>query len=632
MKLRSTRLLLLLLMSVPYAYGVLPYISIRSQSVDSARDIVGITDKINIYDMENLYVTTAVTIEGTRSFDSDALAHCLFGLNEPAQFASDELSVAVTGSQVPNRGANDWLADYFGLSSTYQSRLFFKPRVSNFIVDFSAYVGLDEWLCGLYFWVQSPLVITRWDLNFREEVNNDLALAGYPAGYFAPGAIPANDLVAQAQDFFSDLDVPTIAADLPFEPLRFARLEQARLHKTALAEIQLALGYNFVLTDCSYLGLNFRVYAPTGNRPKGEFVFEPIVGNGKHWEVGAGIMAGYMFWRSEDDESSLGFYLNGNFTHLCRTTQTRTFDLVGKPNSRYMLAERLGTPVMNLFAAPVQGDNTNISQPTAQLKTGNEPQFTYTPVANLTTIPVHVSSPVQVDITALFDYSACGLSVDIGYNFWARACEKISIRNDTGPLRLAPSTCDGSLVWALKGDANVFGFEAAPSGTSVALSATQTGRNPQEGATIHAGTNNGNAQNPGVDNPEFAFFSTASNADQIVILPGQAGGPTTQQRTSNDPVFLSLDDIDLKGGSSKGLSHKIFAHISYTWTECDDVVPYVGVGGKAEFGPRHNGQPCIGTSCPAPTLTVASCGGCKGCQRCNLSEWGVWIKGGLFFS
>ena len=57
----------------------------------------------------------------------------------------------------------------------------------------------------------------------------------------------------------------------------------------------------------------------------------------------------------EDEESSFGFYSDGNFTHLCRTTQTRTFDLVGKPNSRYMLAEQLGTPVTNLFAAPAQG-------------------------------------------------------------------------------------------------------------------------------------------------------------------------------------------------------------------------------------------------------------------------------------
>lgn len=620
MKLRFSQLLFLLSICALGAHAVLPYISIRSQSVDSSRDLVGITDKINLYDMENLYITTAVTLEGTRSFDSDALTHALFGLTEPSRTAADELSVAVTGSQVPDRGATDWLADYFGLSTTYQSRLFFKPRVSNFIVDFAAYVGLDEWLTGLYFWVHAPLVFTRWDLNFREEVNNDLALEGYPTGYFSPGAIPANDLVAQAQDFLSDLDVPTLAINLPFEPLQFARLEQARQHKTALAEIQMALGYNFVLTDCYYLGLNFRVYAPTGNRPKGQFAFEPIVGNGKHWEVGAGFMAGYMFWRSDDDESSLGFYAVGNFTHLCRTTQTRTFDIIGKPNSRYMLAERLGTPVIDLFSSPDQGTSaTNIVQPVAQFKTGNTPLYSYTPVANLTTIPVHVSSPVQVDITALFDYSACGLSVDIGYNFWARACEKISIRHDTGPLRL-----ESGNVWALKGDANTFGFEAN-STTAIALSATQST------ATIHAGTNNGNAQNPGIDNAEYAFYSTA-NTDEIVILPNQAGGPTTQQRTSNDPVFLSLDSLDLKGASSKGMSHKIFAHISYTWTECDEVVPYVGIGGKAEFGPRHNGQPCIGSTCPNPTLTVATCGGCKGCQKCNLSEWGVWIKGGLFFS
>ena len=592
MNLPSKKIVLLLIMGAQCIHANLPYISIRSPSVDSARDIVGITDKINLYDMENLYITSAITLEGTRSFDSDALAHALFGFTTPSVTASDELTVTISGSQVPNRGATDWLADYFGLSTTYQSQLFFKPRVSNFIVDFEAYVGLDEWITGLYAWVQAPLVITRWNLNFREEVNNDLPLLGYPAGYFAPDAIPAADLVAEAQDFFSDQDVPTIAANLPFEPLEFARMEQARLHKTALSEIQMALGYNFVLTDCYFLGLNFRVYAPTGTRPRGKFVFEPVVGNGKHWEVGAGIMAGYLFWRSEDEESSFGFYLNGNFTHLCRATQTRTFDLIGKPNSRYMLAERLGTPVVNLFTNPVQGVITNITQPTAQFKTGNAPSFSYTPVANLTTIPVHVSSPIQVDITALFNYAACGLSVDVGYNFWARACEKISPRLDGGPLRL-----ESGNVWALKGDANVFGFEAAPEDAAIPLSATQTGSKNQPGATIHAGTNNGNPQNPGVDNPEYAFYTDTSAADQIVILPGQAGGPTTQQRTSNDPVFLSLGDIDFKRGSSKGMSHKIFAHLSYTWTECDDIVPFLGVGGKAEFGPRHNGHPCIGASC-----------------------------------
>ena len=66
----------------------------------------------------------------------------------------------------------------------------------------AVYVGLDEWVNGLIFLGACALVISRWDLNFHEEVNNDLALQGYNAGYFAPNAVPANDLVEQAEDFF----------------------------------------------------------------------------------------------------------------------------------------------------------------------------------------------------------------------------------------------------------------------------------------------------------------------------------------------------------------------------------------------------------------------------------------------
>ena len=610
-----------------------PYISIRSQSVDSARDLVGLTDKINLYDMENLYIVGAVTLEGTRSFDSDTLANRLFGPLNVSPQSSDELSANVTGSQVPNRGSNDWLADYFGLSTTFQSKLFFKPRVSNFIIDFEFYVGLDEWVTGLYFWAHAPIVATRWNLNFREEVNNTLALQGYPAGYFAPAAVPVGNLVSDASDFLSDQDVPTLPGGVTFEPLNFARLEQARQNKTALAEIQMALGYNFILCEDYYLGLNFRVYAPTGNRPKGIFAFEPIAGNGKHWEVGAGFMAHYMFWRSCDEESSLGFYAIGNFTHLCNTHQTRTFDLKGKPNSRYMLAERLGTPnnPPNLFANPIQGTAAGSTVPAAQFNNA------YAPVANLTTLKVNVSSPVQVDITALFNYSACGLSVDLGYNFWAKTCDKISLRNDQGPTRL-----ESGSVWALKGDANVYGFVAsnavtnppAPS-TPIALSATESL------ATINAGTNGLATQNPGIDNPEFAMFSTADDSDQLTVLPGQTADLSgtnaahTQQRTSNDPVFLSNSNLDLDGARTKGLSNKIFAHLSYTWCECEDLMPYLGIGGKAEFGPRQVEKICNpnNASCIiATTQPLVPCDDCSGCQKTNLSEWGVWIKGGLFWS
>jgi hypothetical protein len=604
-----------------------PYISIRSQATDSARDIVGITDKINLYDMENLYVTGAITLEGTRSYDSDALAHCLFGAFTPSINNANELSIGISGSQVPNRNPNDWLADYFGLSTTYQSRLFFKPRVTNFIIDFSAYIGLDEWVEGLYFWAHAPIVMTRWNLiNSPEEVNNALPLNGYAAGYFAPSAVTAGNLVEQASNFFSDLDFPNLPDAVTFEPLAFARFSQNRLTKTALAEIQMALGYNFILCQDYYLGFNFRVYAPTGNKPKGIYAFEPICGNGKHWEVGAGLMASYTFWRSEDEESTFGFYLVGNFTHQCRATQTRTFDIIGKPNSRYMLAEKLGTPVTNLYAAPAQGSIAGATVPAAQFKNA------YAPVANLTTLKVNVSSAIQADITALFNYTACGLSVDLGYNFWARSCEKISLRKQAGPTRL-----ESGNVWALKGDASVYGFVAAnavtPSpapGTPIALSATESA------ATINTGTNVPLASNlnAGVDNAQFAFFTDSNDADQIVVAPGDNGGPLTQMQTSNDPIFLSNGSIDFNRARTSGMSHKIFAHLSYSWNECEDIVPFIGVGGKAEFGPRHGEPACAnGTSCALnANAQIVSCSECRNCQRCNLSEWGVWIKGGLFFS
>ncbi len=606
-----------LLFFMPFVTDAVPYISVRSPSVDAARDLVGWTDKVNLYDMENLYITGAVTLEATRSFDSDALTHCLFGITTPSVNSSDVMTVNVTGSQVPNRGATDWLADYFGLPTTYQSTLSFQPRVSNLIIDFSVYAGLDELVNGLYFRAHAPIVVTRWGLDFHEEILNTLPLEGYPAGYFSPSAVPVGNLVSQASDFLSDKDVPSISG-VTFAPLEFARLEQMRLHKTTLSEIQFALGYNFILCPCYHLGLNFRVYAPTGNRPEGIFAFEPIVGNGKHWEVGLGYTAHYTFWESEDEESSFGFYTDGNFTHMCTAHQTRTFDLKGKPVSRYMLAEQLGIPnnPPNLFASPTQGSVMGATVPSAQFKNA------YAPVANLTTLKVNVNAALQVDIVALFNYTACGLSVDLGYDFWARTCEKISIRDDQGPTPLQSGN-----VWALKGDAYVYGFQAGTD-TPVALSATESD------ATINTGTNaaTGGNQNPGIDNRQFAFFSTGSDSDQIVAAPGNPAGAAFQQTTSNDPIFLSNANLNLKGSS--GMSHKIFAHLSYTWCECEDIIPYIGVGGKAEFGPRHGQPPCSleRTSCSVVTRPAFECNSCNSCQRCNLSEWGIWVKGGIFWS
>ena len=668
-----------------HAISMAPFLILAfcSQSEDAARELVGWTDKVNLYDMEGFYGTFAVTLEGTRSFNHESITRALFGddacnsrlnqacgdfvptnpytlcqptpygtspiccNNSPVSGCCDKTSnccdnkscdegIVITGSCVNNRGCHDWLADYFGLPTTFQSVLKFNPRVSNFIADFDLYLGLDEWLCGAYFRVHAPVVHTRWTLNLCEiacPIEGDTC-RGYGAGYFGPTVVPCDQLLCNARSFFSDCQAPNLGENIEFQPLRFSKFSRSTLVESGVADLQFALGWNFWQDIDYHFGFNIRAAAPTGTRPKGKYLFEPIIGNGKHWELGGGLTSHYTFWRDCDDDSSFGIYVDANITHQFRARQTRSFDLIGKPNSRYMIAEQLGTPVNNLFANPNQGDASGSVAPIAQFKN------MYTPVANLTTRSVKVSSAIQADVVALFNYSHCGFGLDFGYNFWGRSCEKISPDCKCGEP-FAPDT------WALKGDASVYGFAgASTTGVStndpIALSATNSR------ATIHGGTNAAGdvadnirgSRNPFIDNGQYAR-QVADNTPNANILDKPLAQGGLQTRTSFEPVFINECEIDYDGAKTRGISHKVFAHLGYTWRECDDWIPYLGVGGKAEFGPRHN--VCCSTGCNTNNECAPLCASpcesscndsCESrcCKTANLSEWGVWVKGGISFN
>ncbi len=48
----------------------------------------------------------------------------------------------------------------------------------------------------------------------------------------------------------------------------------------------------------------------------------------------------------------------------------------------------------------------------------------FTPVANITKINIDVNVAVNADIVAMFNYTSCGWSYDLGYNFWAVVVKK----------------------------------------------------------------------------------------------------------------------------------------------------------------------------------------------------------------
>ncbi len=674
----------MLIFSTSLGFAVAPYFRIRSQGENIARELAGggWNTQINLCCQDERYVNFSITPEYTRSFKPCNIAQCLFGCNSTycnswnscnadcnSCYDSCKTSrsccngcdecyrLRITGSLRDDRCPGDWMADYFGLPTDYKSCVTFEPRIENFLVDFNFYLGLDEWCKGMYFRVHAPIVNTRWDLNMCECIDDSGTAAHWP-GYFnrwfiAPSdeansyGIPRANLVSNFSKFITgcgyidlaglnDGSDDAIRNDMLFKPLCHAKMDCCKRTETGIADLQMALGWNF-WCDCDYhLGLNVRAVAPTGNRAEGCYLFEPIVGNGKHWEFGAGFTSHYTFWRDECECKSLALYCDANLTHLFKSKQCRTFDLCCKPLSRYMLAAKFKTPVNDLY---VQLDGTNY-KPIKQFA------GIYSPVANLTTLPVDVSVGVQGDLALMLQYNHCNWSFDVGYNFWATSCEKIDLRCECCPFEQE--------TWALKGDAFMYGFEENPSSPpalsspGIALSASQSG------ATICKGTNNPPdgidgedwAKNPGIDNRQIG--RNVSAALEIYTDIGSTEN-TEDIYTSLDPVFLSLCDVDLCGARTKGRSHKLFINLDYTWCDRDCFVPYIGVGMEAEFAQkpcddccgcaRNSCDTCYDSCNPCSTLCSQSCypaccGPCCDSSCCNtsaVSQWGIWIKGGFAY-
>lgn len=569
----------------------------RSPSVNAARELAGWENQINIYTGDTNYGSFATVVEATLSFRPERIAQCFFG----DSILKCKNSFTVSGSRTANNTKQHWLADYFGLPTDYESCVHVRPKMTNTLADFDFFWGLDKYISGLYVRAHAPLVYTRWDLNMCESLITTGSNA-YDPGYFNTTGISRKKLTSNFTSFITGKDAPENAG-ITFHKLANAKMSCRAERLTKLSDIQLAIGYNILQKKRYHVGFSLRTAVPTGNAPTGEFLFEPIIGNGHHWELGGGLSAHVLLWECEATGEHAGVYFDANITHMFTSAQCRSFDLCGSHNSRYMLAQRMDSDIENKLRGLVDGE---FVEPTAQF----QPQFST--VANLTTLPVEVTASVQADLAFMIGYHKDKNSWGFGYSFWGRSCECITLCGRT-PFELNS--------WALKGDSQVFGFEDTVLNPPVALSATQrqatirSGTNfPKTGATTTQEVAAGK-KNPNIDNPALAF---ADSDDTMTFnaLRTEPGG-TDQINTSIQPILLTCNDIDIKSGSTRGISHKIFSHFNHVIT-LKNSHPYIGFGAEVEFG-----QSAIG--CNVVSLKEPPC------VNTALSFWGFWIKGGIWF-
>lgn len=134
------------------------------------------------------------------------------------------------------------------------------------------------------------------------------------------------------------------------------------MNKTGLADIELKLGYEWLLCDTCHFASYFGALLPTGNKPCGRYLFEPIVGHGKHWGAMWGAEGGFQIWEQEEHDRTISVEYAIHSQYLFKNTQRRSFDLKNNPWSRYLLAyanyedavNNVTTPGINLFTRDVK--------------------------------------------------------------------------------------------------------------------------------------------------------------------------------------------------------------------------------------------------------------------------------------
>lgn len=602
---------------------------LRSQGANTARELVGWQYEINRPYMCENYTSSYLAVEYSRTFKASALANSLFGTDE----------LIFTGSQVSNRSAGDLVADNFGLARNYIGTLTLSPLVQNIIVDFGFYAAFDRCLKGLYFRTHLPFAYSTWNIVGDAQsdfISETTGSATFDAGYMSSAAAKTALGLKQAlsgEFQFGDMKYPWTAGQFSF-------VDQS---VGGLADIDLILGYNFFNTDCARFGLYLQGVIPTGNRPNAYKVFQPVIGNGKHFEFGGGLSLMARLWNCEN--SSLAIFIEGNVTHMFNDTQCRLFDFNDKEKfggsmSRYLLLKGYTTTVQNPFVY------------------NNELQS----AVNILTRNVNVRVDVKGDASLKFSYTHCGFGLDVGYNVYGQSQETITLCNSN--RKNDCSSCvesnAKSIYWGIKGTEDVFSnsFQIArptnsgaasdaiyPNGTTSATFVARTANcpallNPLKSTEV---VNNNDQPLSTICNitPNACYtlgatdcnaILNSTNSAQINALPlntatlvsnlTAANGYCLVNPTTSPTKIIQEDDSYLNICSAQApaiLTQKVFVHLNHSWENDCGNNPYLGIGAEAEFTPcSNNNNDCNGCD------TNSSC-------RTNYNVWGVWLKGGLSF-
>lgn len=278
------------------------------------------------------------------------------------------------------------------------SKLTFRPKQESYGVRIDYHQKLDQIYKGLYLKVNMPIVRAKNSLGYTSTANTKQHLAVGSA------------LTGVSKSFLDYLAGNVVNNDTNNKQVALNKAKfKSTDSNTAIADIDVLLGYNFLYEDTKHVSANIAATIPTGNKPKGDYLWEAVVGNNKHFALGAGMEGAFKVW--EDGNKCLDFIFAFNYRYLFKNTQQRT---LGLNFNSYNLTNvsKLGAPVLH-----------------GEYILGGKKGDTFaTPLANFLTRDVTVAPRNQFDGMVDLSFKWKGFSLDLGYDLFAKSEEDVSIK------------------------------------------------------------------------------------------------------------------------------------------------------------------------------------------------------------
>ncbi len=286
----------------------------------------------------------------------------------------------------------------FGVTTT--GAVNFQPKIQNFIADIDLFIGWDQFVCGLWSRISIPVNWTNWNMHLCDSNQSNPGNLIFPFNLMVDG---------EAADVpYANLQQGWVG-NRPFgdAPVMLSGCINGAKDVTEVAGLKLELGYDFIRKTDRHFALSCLVVVPTGNTANAQYLFEPISGSNKQWELGIDINAHYNFWEAIECHKSLGIHFDVAIMGMLKRNQKRLFGLRAGPD---------GT--CNAGAAWLLLKEFDSAQEYSILQRAS----------NILALNANIGSGFETNLGILLKYVHSHFSIDLGYELYYRNSESISNR------------------------------------------------------------------------------------------------------------------------------------------------------------------------------------------------------------